>query len=184
MIMNQYDFIEFARTIGKLKKIPRTGWKVNGVKDCESVADHVFRVASLAMVLSDELKMDTGKIVKMALLHDWEEVITGDIRSPEKEQMGDAVSKKGVEAFQKIIENLPENIKTEYLKLWKEFEDQKTDEAKFVKNVDLIEMLIQCLEYEKEQSDATLQEFWVHVDKRLKDPYFRKIFDITNGMRK
>ena len=52
--------IEFCKFAGKLKRTKRTGWVERvGIKDGESVADHSYRVALMAMVLADERKLDT-----------------------------------------------------------------------------------------------------------------------------
>ncbi len=52
LIMNTDGLIDFIAEAGKLKRIPRTGWVESGVPDPESVADHSFRVALIALVLA------------------------------------------------------------------------------------------------------------------------------------
>ncbi|MBN1317409.1 MAG: HD domain-containing protein, partial [Anaerolineales bacterium] len=42
------DLLLFA---GRLKNLPRTGWRLVGIKDCESVADHTYRVILISMLL-------------------------------------------------------------------------------------------------------------------------------------
>jgi putative hydrolase of HD superfamily len=71
---------DFLKTTIKLKTVPRQGW-INklGIKDPESVADHCYSMAVMAMVFSDLKKLDTEKIIKMTLLHDLAEAITGDL---------------------------------------------------------------------------------------------------------
>ena len=75
------DYLDFLKNVGKSKRLLRTGWVREKVKDPESVAEHSFRVSVLAMVLTDKLgyDLDKNKLIKMALLHDLGEVITGDI---------------------------------------------------------------------------------------------------------
>ena len=63
-----------------LKTIPRSGWqKKLGIKRPESVADHAFGVAAIAMILSDSKRLDSAKVLKMAILHDLAESLTGDL---------------------------------------------------------------------------------------------------------
>ena len=183
--MDEKDFIEFAKILGKLKRTPRTGWKIRDVKDCESVAEHVFRVVSLAMLISDVRKMNTEKIMRMCIMHDWEEAVTGDIRTPEKIEMGDRASKMGLEGFRKVVERLPEGLRKEYLELWKEYERQETAEAKFIYNIDKIEMMIQVLEYEKEQAEMKekFDIFWKRYESLVKDPFMKKVFEKLKEMR-
>ena len=66
--MENKNVIKFAKEIGKLKSLERTGWKVRGVKNPESVADHSFRATILGMLLSDLEGLDTEKIIRMLLL--------------------------------------------------------------------------------------------------------------------
>ena len=61
----------------------------------------------------------------------------------------------------------------EYIKLWKEFENAENEEAKFVKQIDKLEMALQAHFYER-KLDLNLQDFKdsakkVLVDKVLKD---------------
>src|SRR4029077_4261202 len=75
---------DFFYIISELKKTPRKGWKDKiGIVHPESVADHSFSAAVMAMIFSDLQKLDTEKMLKMALLHDVSESITGDL-TPEE----------------------------------------------------------------------------------------------------
>jgi len=63
------DYLGFLKEVGKSKRLLRSGWIREKVNDPESVAEHSFRVGVLAMVLSDAIKVDKDKLIKMALLH-------------------------------------------------------------------------------------------------------------------
>jgi len=63
------------------------------------------------------------------------------------------------------------------VELWKEFNGQETREAKIVKQLDKLEMVIQALEYEKEGYPSEwFDEFWENAEKYLKgqelEPFF------------
>ena len=70
-----------------LKRMPRTGWLTRGVPHVESVADHSFGVAFVALALCDALQaaadppqaLDREKTLTMALLHDLAEVRLTDL---------------------------------------------------------------------------------------------------------
>jgi len=171
--MKEKDFIEFARTVGKLKRIPRTGWKEKGVKYPESIADHSFRTAVLGMVLSDSEKMDTEKIMRMLLLHDIEESVSGDINAIYKAKMNKRYLKNKQErALQVVYSSLPKYLRNKYLSLWKEMEECKTKEAKFCKDVDKLEMMIQASDYENEdkRNRRKLSDFWSEKFKDINAP--------------
>ncbi len=77
---SKQDIIRFFQNINRLKRIPRTGWVLKGVKKPESVAEHSFRVAILAYALTKDIAhVDTDKLVKMALIHETGEIFAGDI---------------------------------------------------------------------------------------------------------
>ena len=61
-----------------VQKQPRTGWVYRGVEKPESIADHMYRMAVLAMTVAGS-EYDQSKLVKMAIVHDLAEAIVGDI---------------------------------------------------------------------------------------------------------
>lgn len=59
-----------------------------------------------------------------------------------------------------------------------EYEEQKTEEAKFVKEIDLFDMLLQAFEYEKRDNcPGRLQEFIESTRGRFNHPF---ILDLVN----
>ena len=64
--------------ITSVQKQPRTGWVYRGVEKPESIADHMYRMAVLAMTVAGT-EYDQSKLVKMAIVHDLAEAIVGDI---------------------------------------------------------------------------------------------------------
>ena len=176
------EIIRFALATGKLKRTVRTGWKFRGVKDPESVAEHSFRTAMLAMLLSGN-----DRLIRMALLHDIEEAVTGDIMTFEKNKINkDTLLKKQESALKQIFSGLPAKDVKEYLKLWKESEELNTDDANFLKQIDKLEMMLQAFEYEQEDNTnrGKLQSFWDDQDKTITDPRIRKIYLKLKEMRK
>ena len=70
---------EFFFQIAELKKLPRSGWKIKvGLENSESVAEHSYMMSVMAMVLSDLKNLDSEKVIKMSILHDWAESKIGD----------------------------------------------------------------------------------------------------------
>ena len=52
-----------------LKLLPRTGWLQRGVAHAESVAEHTFGVAVLALLIGDSVTgLDRGRTLELALL--------------------------------------------------------------------------------------------------------------------
>ncbi len=143
-----------------LKKLRRTGWQLRGIRDCESLADHCFGVALLTMLIGDsqkKLSLDRGKAVRMALIHEMGECRIGDIPFPALAFLP-GKSKAEQEAVTELFSGLGK-AGGEYIALFKEYEEAQTPEAKFVKAVDKLEMLITAAEYERSGFRA-LGDFW------------------------
>lgn len=168
---------DFLTIVGKSKKIHRAGWVRERVKDPESVAEHSFRVSVLAMVIADPLGLDKEKLIKMALLHDLGEAVTGDIvwsrgniidikKRAEKEQ----IEKQGLEKIFKTLEN-----SDEYRKTFEEMIERSSAEAKVFWQIDKIEMSMQALEYEKDQNKH-LDEFFINAGLQIETPLLKKVF--------
>ena len=153
--------IDFIVEAGKLKKIPRTGWVESSVSDPESVADHTFRVALLALVLADERGLDSLKAVRMALLHDLAEVETGDLTPTQKDAALEVNKRSENQAMMRLFEKLPESIRGTYLSAWREFSEASTEVARLVMDADKLEMVMQASEYQREGGDRDkLMHFW------------------------
>ena len=73
---------KFSEAVGKLKTLKRAGWTSHvGIKSSESVPEHSFRSAVLAMCIGDLANVDAEKLIRMLLLHDVQEALTGDYDS-------------------------------------------------------------------------------------------------------
>lgn len=154
--MDYKDIVELFFKLGELKTIKRSGWIRHGIKNPESIADHSFRMAMIALILGDEFKLDTSKLIKMALIHDIAEIIVGDLTP----YCNINIQEKSSQEYNAMKELLSYISKSSYyMDLWLEFERQETKEAKLVHNIDKLEMIIQAVEYENSQSYLNLSEF-------------------------
>ena len=100
---------QFFQRVLELKNIPRQGWKEKlAIDNPESVADHSYSTSVMSMILSDLDGLDSEKIIKMALLHDLSESITGDI-TPDNVLKDEKVNKENI-AMKQILKNLPSKI--------------------------------------------------------------------------
>lgn len=155
-------FITFMGRVAALKKLDRAGWIECGIKGSESVADHMFGTAIIALVLSDKFGIDKDKAIKMSLVHDLAESIIGDI-TPSQKVSREEKHVREAEAFAVLCEGL-EN-KEEIIRLWNEYEKGESKEARFVKGFDTLDMMFQASEYGTAQPDADLRQFWDYSEK-------------------
>ena len=168
---------EFFYLVADLKKIPRKGWQDKvGILQPESVADHSYNMAIMAMVLSDLKGLDTHKILKMSLLHDLAESVIGDLTS-------DEISKKDKtqlenQTMSEILSKLPTKIARDYTKIWEEYQQGSSDEANLVHEVDRLEMALQAKKYITEgYSSDKLQTFLKSARENVKSKEAQEILD-------
>jgi putative hydrolases of HD superfamily len=168
--MDARDILAFCRRLGRLKNIPRSGWRLRGIRDGESVADHSYRVTHLAMLLADYLAeqgvtIDVTRALRMAQIHEIGETIIGDIPQSRDNPVS-AELKYSAEsaAVERLTEPLGA-IGARYRALWEEFEAAETLEARLVRAADKLEMMMQAREYELVGFQC-LDEFWTHAANR------------------
>ncbi|WP_343342704.1 HD domain-containing protein [Terrisporobacter petrolearius] len=137
--MNTATFLEILTVAEKLKCNTRHSWTSSGRH--ESVAEHSWRIALMALLMRDEFpKIDMDKVIRMCLIHDLGEAFTGDIPAFEKKEED---SEKEDEVFFKWIASFPSPYREEFTELLKEMNERKTDEAKIYKALDNLEAVIQ-----------------------------------------
>lgn len=140
--------IEFFHYLEGLKKELRNLWLSNGRQ--EDSAEHSWRMALMVMTIAPKLKLkiDTEKVIKIALIHDIVEIDAKD--TPLYEHFKNNEAKKDKKerekkAISKILKALGDDGKDIY-DLWQEYENQKTNEAKLVKAMDKLESRLQFIE--------------------------------------
>jgi putative hydrolase of HD superfamily len=128
---------------------------------------------------------NTDKLIRMLLLHDIHEALTGDYDSYAKKEKGlRKVQTQQRTAIRDILSLLPSDLKEEYLSIWEEFEDKKTPEAILANDIDKIEMIFQALKYEKEgHAPNKLEPFWTSVENYVRTPIVRRILTLLKDRR-
>ncbi len=134
-----------------LKEVTRAGWVRAGVGAPESVAAHSWGTALLALVLAPA-HLDRARLLTYAILHDLAEVRVGDI-TPH-----DGVSKAQkkameAEAMGALAQHLPAHI----LQAWHAYEAQDNAEARFIRQLDRLDMALQAVRYEDTQGVDTAE---------------------------
>jgi putative hydrolase of HD superfamily len=165
--MNDQSLIALYRLQNRLlslKLLPRTGWLQRGIRDPESIAEHSFGVAVLALLVGDAIPhIDRGRLLAIALLHDLAEALTGDLPATARRLFG-AEAKYAAErgAMEELLADVPQAAS--YLDLWDDYVQGASAEARLVKALDRLEMLSQAFAYEQAGSRA-LDEFWDDADR-------------------
>ena len=165
---------EFFFQIAELKKLPRSGWKIKvGLDDSESVAEHSYMMSVMSMILADMKSLNSEKVLKMTILHDWAESKIGDFMPEQIEY--EKKSELESYAMSEILELLPHKIQSEYQDIWDEFLDRKTSEARLVHELDKLEMALQAKIYEKDVDPEKVKPFIISAVEHIIDPDVKKI---------
>tara|TARA_B110000438_G_scaffold65511_1_gene66090 strand:- start:359 stop:883 length:525 start_codon:yes stop_codon:yes gene_type:complete len=165
---------EFFFQIAGLKKLPRSGWKIKlGLNDSESVAEHSYMMSVMSMVLADMKSLNSEKVIKMSILHDWAESKIGDFMPDE---IGyDKKSELENYAMTEILELLPQKIQSDYQDMWNEFLARNTPEARLVHELDKLEMALQAKIYETDIDPEKVKPFIISAVEQIMDPDVKKI---------
>ena len=141
-----------------LKGVYRRGWiEKAGISEPESVADHSYATGVIAMVLADADGLDAGRAIRMALLHDIAEAITGDITpgSMTREEK----ARLEHQAMETLLGGLSGKVRERCREAWQEDLEQSTPEAVLVHDADRLEMALQARRYAGDMQDGVLEEF-------------------------
>jgi putative hydrolase of HD superfamily len=185
---------ELAEAIGRLKEVPRTGWLDRGIspEETESVADHSFGVAMLAWLLAPD-ELDRARVVELALLHDLAESAVGDAtpydrdtlqtldpdtrrnwlnqRHTRSDEQRVAKQARETAAIESLAASLPQGRRVQMLSRWSELSDRATPEAKFVKEMDILETWLQSRRYAERHPDAPMESFELEARSLLGNAY-------------
>ena len=147
-----------------LKQLPRTGWVRSNVEHPESVAAHSWGMAILALRLAPK-ELDLIKLLSMCLVHDLPEIIVGDLTPYDN-----TTNKAEMER------NAMKQLAPEWLELFEEYEVGESEEAKFVKQIDKLDMGLQAILYQNEQG-LDLAEFLASAKAKILDPDLLRILE-------
>lgn len=158
--------------VQSLKELKRQGWVARGVPDPESVADHSYGVAILALVFARRLNLDPGRVLTMALLHDLGESIIGDIIPADNMDDGEKAAAEE-QATREVLERLDSS--GELIELWLDFHYRRSPEGQLISQLDRLEMAFQADRYEN-ATQLDLGEFFTYVEERLQTPELLDLF--------
>ncbi|MCI8273877.1 MAG: HD domain-containing protein [Clostridia bacterium] len=144
------DVIKLFFQVNHLKNLYRQGWltKLLGMEyadKAESVADHSWSVAMLAIMVIEKYKLEYNveKCIKLSLIHEIGEIYAGDfiVGSISKDEK----HKLEKQAVEKLLQDI--EFENDFQELWDEYEAQSSEEAKFIKQLDKLECSMQAVCY-------------------------------------
>lgn len=179
------DQLHKLRKLYRLKNIERANTVLSRK---ESSAEHTWSCLLLADYFLSQVKnsqtknnqnkkLDRLKVYELLLYHDLIEIEAGDIPIHHVEERKHKQEKEQ-KAFASMKEQFPEVLKEKFSRLFQEFEEQKTSEAKFARAVDRIDALIHELDYKKDWkgwNEAKVRQFYQEEIKNV--PIIKAAFE-------
>jgi len=169
--------IEVYFQINHLKQLYRRGWlrkeRVSKLH-CERVTEHCFGMIILAWLIIDKLylHLDGLKVFKMIIAHEFGEVYGGDITPVDgiSEEEKYRIEQASVH---KIFKDFPGG--ESYVAIWEEYSAKVSKEAKFVAQIDKLEMAFQGSIYQL-QHNNDFTAFIASAEKSIHDSELLKLF--------
>lgn len=175
--------VRFGLALAHLKHLYRQGWLRVGIPEdqTESVAEHSYGVAMLAMVVRDRFfpHLDSDRLLRLALIHDIGEVHAGDITIHDGVSEGEKLDRER-RSVDRLIEGLAGGER--YRALWEEYEAQASPEAVLVRQLDRLEMALQALVYEHSRT-LDLQQFFDSAAKVQTWPELQRLLGSITAAR-
>lgn len=179
-MMDWSDFLDFMSLAEKLKCATRHCTNSQG--DPESVAEHSWRTALMAMTLGPVFPgVDIDRVIRMLLIHDLGEAVTGDIPTFLKNRADEETEDRAVEG---ILSTLPPSVRGEFSALFAEMNALETPEARLYKILDKFEAVIQHnespistweeLEYDLQRNYAWKEAEWFPQTLALRQEILRR----------
>ena len=139
MHMEPREYLDILHVAERLKDTTRHCTTSKGRR--ESVAEHSWRIALMAMLLKSEFPaLDLDKVTRMCLIHDLGECFTGDIPTFLKTSADEQTEDRLLDRW---VRSLPAPLDAEFSALYAEMNALETPEAKLYKSLDKLEAVIQ-----------------------------------------
>lgn len=166
-----------------LAQTSRTGWVQRGVKDPESVAEHIYGCWLLGtFLLPEEGEHEhyrKNDVLQMLLLHDLPEAVTGDIPRPVKKQDPTYYDRLEQQAAEKSL--LSGACTHEQRRLWQEWSAQNTYNARVAKDIDNLQAIYTFCCLRKQEPTLFSGEdaaAWLQGLQKIQTPTVQKIAEI------
>jgi putative hydrolase of HD superfamily len=164
-------YVSFIFELGHLRRIKHEGWRIVGVDDPDSVAEHSLRAAQIAFVLASMEGKDPYKVCAMAVFHDMGECRIGDLHK---------IAARYVEADEERVVkdqtiSLGETGK-DIFDMWNQIDNRLTPEGIIAKDADYLEQAFLAREY-VEKGYRHAQEWINNVRDALQTESAKKLID-------
>lgn len=199
--------LDFLIEIDKLKRMPRKVWVSLGVKNPETVMDHLYTLTLMVWLFGEDQKdIKMEKVLKMALCHEIASVKTGDLITPydrvlprNEEERKKVIEKwprlskdekrkkylsdyaKERKALKEITKNLNEPLANEMMSLFDEYKTLSTKESRMLNQFNVLAVLLEGLLRKRDGEDVSVDFLWESTYEKCDSDV---CFDIINELKR
>lgn len=157
--------IQFIVEVDKVKNIFRQTYLSDGERK-ENDAEHSWHLALSAILLKEYVseEVDLLKVITMVLIHDLVEIDAGDTYAYDSEGAKDKREREE-KAANRIFGILPTEQGQYFRKLWEEFEEYETEDAKYAHLLDNFQPML--------LNDASKGKSWSEHEVKKEQIYKR-----------
>ena len=166
------DTISAYNLCSKVAEIERSGWIIKkvGTLHKESIAEHMYNMYLMASFFLpeklDDKTYDKDRILKMIMIHDLGETLTGDIPNPSKKESDEVKEDlKAKSIWCKLIYDGNPNGKIFY-DLWEEWYYATSINSLIAHDFDIIQLIYQFMTYATLYKDTFSSEDVLNWTKR------------------
>lgn len=159
-----------------LEAIPRTGWVQWNIPNPENVAEHILAIRELAVLLKSDLNLTEGEfndLLAIIEVHDWPEIVTGDIVVMGNEANAIQLSQTKKEQERVAMEDICSStvFGSEALAFYTRYEEGEDKVAKYAKELDKLQAVLLAVEYHKQyHRPGIVEEFYEYAKARISTP--------------
>jgi len=136
--------LDFVREVGRLKSVLRQTVLADSGR-AENSAEHSWHLAMMAITLAEHAPAgtDLARVIGMVLVHDLVEIDAGDlfVYADQSEHDKQDVAERA--AADRIFAILPAEQAVAMRRLWDEFTERRTAEAKFARALDRLQPMLE-----------------------------------------
>lgn len=134
--------LPFFLATDALKEVRRANW-IRGEARFETVAEHCWHATLLAMLLADAAPdgTDHNRVRDLLIVHDLVEVYAGDTPIWDV-ALRETEAERELAAGARLMVLLPSDVSPTLELLWREFQVQTTNEARFARAIDTLHPLL------------------------------------------
>lgn len=170
--MKKHRTSNYIFELGTLKKFKHSGTILAGVREPDSIAEHVQRSAIIGYILAKAEKANAEKTAFLCLIHDNAETRITDLHKVAKRYIQTPGAEK--KAYRDQVKNLPASLAEIFYDSFMEYENKTSKEGLIARDADMLETAFQAKEY-LDLGYTACQDWISNVKKCLKTKSARKL---------